>query len=213
MRYLLTAFSCFYIVLVSAQKTTKSFEHKAAISISPIALADVDNGIMLGGEYRFNSRFAVAMDASYIFQSYYLNEPEQVSGFTVRPAFRFYTGRGERNEFIQVQAFYKQVDYQFYGWLDKNLVNNVPSYSQLQDYNFRKEVWGINLMAGFLEPLSLGRFYLDFTGGIGFRVKRQGVTEPNSSIRQQRNVGIYKDKMTTLSLPMNIKLAYALSRR
>jgi Protein of unknown function (DUF3575) len=213
MKFLLTACLSICVLFVSAQNTTKRFDHKAALSISPLALVDVDNGIMLGGEYRFNARYALVMDASYLFQSYYLTAPKDVSGFTVRPALRFYTGKKEGREFFQVQAFYKQVDYTFYGWIDKNIINGVPSYSQLQDYIYNKEVWGVNFMAGYLETFSSGRFYLDLAGGIGLRLKRQGVAEPNSRIQQRRNIGIYKEKMTTFSLPFNIKLAYALNRR
>jgi len=213
MRYILTAAFCFYVLLVAAQKETNRLDHKAAISISPLALADMDNGIMLGGEYRFRPGYALILDASYIFHSYYFAEPREVSGFTVRPAFRFYPGNKMSKEFFQVQGFYKQADYAFYGWLDKNVVNGVPSYSQIQDYTYKKEVWGVNFMVGVLETLNSGRFYLDISGGLGVRFKRQGVSEPNSQMRQRQNMGIYKDKMTTISLPCNVKLAYGLGRR
>lgn len=213
MRYLLTASFCFCVFLVAAQKTATQLADKASISISPLALADVDNGIMLGGEYRFNARYAVVLDASYLFQSYYISRPENVSGFTVRPAFRFYPNRTENNSFVQVQAFYKQVDYRFYGWLDKGLVNNVPTYSQLQNFTYKKDVWGVNFMGGYKESVGAGRFYLELAGGVGIRMKQQGVTEPNSRFREQQSFGIYREKMTTFSLPCNIKLVYAFSRQ
>lgn len=206
MKYILAASFCFFLISASAQKKAQEFDYKIAINISPLAMADVDNGLMLGAEYRFNPRIALLVDASYLFDSYYFSQPKHVSGFTIRPTLRHYTKA--KKVFVQLQGFYKQVDYTLHGWLDKNLVNNVPSYSQLQDFDYRKKVWGINFMGGVLKSISSDRFYLDIAGGLGFRFKEQGVTEPNSRMRQWAVIGDFNDRITTLSLPLSVKLAY-----
>jgi len=210
MKYILAASFCFFLLSAKAQKKAQGFDYKTAINISPLAIADVDNGLMFGAEYRINPRIALLVDASYLFDSYYFSQPKHVSGFTVRPILRHYINNNEKQGFIQIQSFYKQVDYTLHDWVDKNLVDNVPSYSQLQDFNYRKKVWGFNFMGGFLKSLSSDRFFLDFAGGLGFRYKKQGTTEPNTGIRQRRVFDNSSDGVPMLSLPVSIKLAYRL---
>jgi hypothetical protein len=210
MKYILTAVLLVSITLVSAQTISKKQHYKAAITISPIALLDIDNGVMIGGEYRFTSQFTFSLDAAYLFSSYYFSDIKKTKGFNLRPAFRYYLPNKDQNEFVQLQAFYKKVDYTLYGWLDKNVVNNVPSYSQLQEFDYYKDVWGINLMVGQLDLFSTNRFFIDVATGFGVRVKKEGVTELNSRIRPSGwQIGVErKEKQTTISMPLSAKLAY-----
>lgn len=209
MKCILTAVFSTWILLASAQTVTNNLNYKTAINISPIALMDVDNGVMLGGEYRFSQRVALSLDVAYLFSTYYFSQVKKVSGFNVRPAFRYYLNKKKDNEFVQLQGFYKKVDYAMHGWLDKNLVNNVPTYSQLQDFTYHKDVWGFNFMAGQLQPFTSSRFFLDIAAGFGVRFKKEGLSEPNSRMQRQ---GIFnlerREKQTTISIPLSVKLSY-----
>jgi hypothetical protein len=150
------------------------------------------------------------VDADYIFYSNYFQEAKESKGFNVRPAFRCYFGT-RLHEFVQLQAFYKRVNYSMYGWLDKDCVNNISSYSQLQDFTFKKNVTGFNLMIGDIAPLS-DKLYMDIGVGIGVRFKTLNLDEENSCIPRQANTFMnrYEEKATSISLPFSVKLAYIL---
>lgn len=191
-----------------AQKTKRTLKYNASVNISPFALADIDHAVMLGGEFRFKSNLSVLLEGGYIFYSHYYQEAKQSRGFNLRPAFRYYFGK-RLHEFLQLQAFYKHVNYSMYSWLDKDCVNNVSSYSQLQDFTFKKSVTGVNMMVGDIMPLS-DKLYVDIGIGIGVRFKTLKIDEPNACVPPQPEnfINRYSEKATSISLPFSIKLAY-----
>ncbi len=197
-------------VAAGAQEKKTKLSYSKAVNISPFALADIDHGVMVGGEYRFAPRMSASLDLAYIFSTNYYQEAEKTRGFNIRPAFRYYFGK-RQHEFLQLQGFYKYVDYGMHGWVGKDCVNGVPSYNELQDYHFRKSVLGVNIMVGDLLPLS-ERAFVDIGVGLGVRFKEQRITDPRVCIpRQEDNfINRYTEKVTAISLPFSVKFAYML---
>jgi hypothetical protein len=208
MKYLLAAALIAGSLIAGAQSTQRTLNYKTSVNVSPFSLVDIDHGVMVGAEYRFKKNFSVSLDADYIFYSNYYQEAKESKGFNLRPAVRYYFGK-RLHEFLQLQTFYKQVNYSMHGWLGKDCVNDVSSYSQLQDYTFKKTVTGVNLMVGDILPLS-DKLYFDLGIGLGVRYKRLHIDEENSCVPPQPNnlINRFSDKVTSLSLPFSMKLAY-----
>src|SRR5215218_2788993 len=144
------------MVLCSAAQHIRSpFDFKTALSFNPTVLLATDQTAMLGAEHRLNNRLSLVLDAGYIFHSYYFqdNVPNSTSGFTVRPAVKYYGKRNPHTSFL-FQIAYKQVNYKITDWLGKACVAGIPSYEQLQEFTYRKKVLSFNMMAGQLYRLS-----------------------------------------------------------
>jgi hypothetical protein len=197
----------------AAQKTKPPVVYQKAISISPLALADVDHTLMLTGEYRFNNKLALVTDVGYIFASEYIGNTQKTWGFNIRPSIRMYYGKRNKG-YLQGQVFYKLANYTLHDWVGKDCVNGVPSYQQEMDFDYRKKVMGFNLIAGGVLPLSQSHQWLiDLYGGLGFRHKKhQMVNQPNScySIDGGWVFNFYNDEVTTISVPMGVRLTYVL---
>jgi hypothetical protein len=208
MKLFFAAFLLLGTLSVFAQTEKKRLTYTSSANISPFALADVDHGIMAGGEYRFRPNMSASMDAAYIFFTNYYQEAKSTRGFNIRPAFRFYFGK-KQHEFLQLQGFFKHVDYRMYGWVGKECVNDVPSYNELQNYTLRKKVTGFNLMVGDLLPIS-DRMYIDIGVGLGVRFKEQHILTENACIPPQPTnfIDRYNRHVTAMSLPFSVKFAY-----
>jgi hypothetical protein len=188
----------------------RTLNYKTSVNFSPLTLANTDGQLIAGIEHRSGKGWAYAVDAGYIFSTYYLSNVKKVRGFELRPAIRYYHGKYKR-EYGQVQFFYKEVDYQFRDWLGKDVVNGTPSYERLQAFNFRKKVLSVSFMAGETIPLS-NRIFLDVYGGIGARYKEQAITEANSVYEpvEQETPLIYGPKVWSICAPAGVKLSFIL---
>jgi hypothetical protein len=216
--WLLIIFICFHLHSQAQERSffyngkaqKRSLYYRTAINVSPLALVNTDNQLRAGFEYRFSRDWGFAADAGFVFGSYYIDEGTKARGFELRPAMRYYHGKYKR-EYLQVQLFYKMVDYQFHDWLGKDAVNRVPTYERLQDFTYRKKVLSLCFMAGETIPLS-DNLFLDVYGGIGARYKDQGVTEPNSVYMPAEENGrtIYGPHVWNVCVPAGVKLAVIL---
>lgn len=107
---------------------------------------------MVGVGYRFKEKVALAGEAGYIFSSnYVMNNDNKGHGFIIRPGLRFYLNK-RNNLYFQTQVFYKLVDYLVHDSLYRN-INGNRFRAPLDDYIFRKEVWGMNFMIGAVLPI------------------------------------------------------------
>lgn len=185
----------------------KSMLYNTSVNFSPLALGNTDNQIMVGIERRLGNNWAYAVDAGFVFGSYYINKMEGAKGFELRPAIRYYRGRHKR-EYFQAQVFYKMVDYKFHDWLGRDAVNRTPSYEKLQDFTFRKKVWSLSLMAGETIPLS-DNVFIDVYGGIGARYKEQAPTERNAIFFRVEEKGdaVYGPRIWIVCAPVGVKLS------
>jgi Protein of unknown function (DUF3575) len=84
------------------------------IRISPLALLEPEMQLTLGTEWRFNDRFSIGLDASWIFWNYINNTGERnyaaTQGYKIRPEFRYYfKPKNDRvNWFAAFEASYKR---------------------------------------------------------------------------------------------------------
>ena len=173
---------CMQIAL--AQKSKPVEDYQKAIHFSPLALIQVDYTLMAGAEYRPRPNFALIMEAGYIFASSYLNDFENQSpgsGFIIRPSVRWYMGN--RNRFyFQPQIYYKLVTHKQVDWVGRDCVDGVPSYEELTEFKYRRNIWGANATIGRIVPLGRSeKCFVDFYIGLGVKYKKAViVNEPHS---------------------------------
>jgi hypothetical protein len=206
---------------VNAQKMKRSFperlftENNTAISFNPFALAEIDFTALAGYENRLAPKLYLSNEAGYIFASNYIGNDGTSSnngtGFLIRPSLKwFVTDNGKF--YLQPQIFYKQVTHKMHDWLGKAAVNRVPSYEQLQDFKYRRKIYGFNTVAGFVLSLDQHKKgYMDFYFGLGIRNKKTVIAgEPNSVYKNSDGMFADMDNGLFPSIPMGIRIIYAL---
>ncbi len=198
-------------LLSSAAQTTQQVYHfKTAVSFNPTVLAATDNMVMIGGEHRLKKRFALVLDAGYIFDSYlsFQEVIKTTTGFTVRPGVRLYNGRDKRG-YLELNVFYKQVNYKLYDWLGKDCVNGIETYEQLQKFTYRKKTVSFNFLTGRQFRLS-NKLLLDLYGGLGVKIRNQGPAESSSCYRENERRSLLGNRFARhdvlASFPFGVKL-------
>lgn len=196
-------------VRASAQIKVTNLTYTKAVNVSPISLADMDNTAMVGGEYRFKNHLSVLADVGYVFYTSYIEEAKKTRGFNIRPAIRIYYGRSMARYF-QVQAGYKHVNYSVHDWVNKEVVNGVPSYQQQQDFTYRKQVAALSFMIGRMILLGSDDWFADVYMGLGLRYRKLGVAgEEDFSYTLDRGLfGPPQERLISLHLPFNIRIAH-----
>jgi hypothetical protein len=197
-----------------AQYQKDPLNYKTSISWSPLAmiqgsgkLIEGDNTFLVGMEYRITEKVAVVGEAGYIFSSNYTMNDKRASGFIVRPALRMYLNR-RNNFYFQTQFFYKSVDYTYHDSLPRNINGNIFK-APLDDYIFRKGVWGMNFMIGTVLPVG-DNIFLDPYIGFGPRAKYQRwINLENSDYNPINEAWIsHAERVSTISIPFGVKLVY-----
>jgi len=167
---------------------------------------------MFNYEYRLKKKLALVSDVGFIFYSEYMSNASKTIGFTFRPSVRFYLDH--RNSFyLQPQILYKMVVYTIHDWLDKETVNGVPAYQQLQDFKYGKYVVGGNLIIGGVLPIGRKVFF-DLYAGLGLRHKTNRIIgEPKSSYTKTTGLfaDLYTDGITVPSVPAGLKVIYLIN--
>lgn len=208
---------CAFPFFAKAQKAPPFTQVSNAISFNPFALIEVDYTALFGYENKLGPKLFLSNEAGYIFASSYIGSRNgnstTGSGFLLRPSVKWFVSESNRF-YLQPQFFYKQVTHNVYDWLGKDAVNGVASYEQLQDFKYRREIFGFNVVSGFVLPLDQRRKgFIDLYFGIGVRDKKDNVVgEPRSvynipldfSTNSDNNKGILP------SLPMGVRFIYTL---
>lgn len=209
MKHLLSFLCLFSAFTINAQRQRTKLAYTTAVNFSPLALLQTDNTIMLGAEHRLTKRWAVATDLGYSFTSYYYGkEIKNAKGFIIRPTVRYY-GHSLRG-YIQAQPFYKMVNYDMNDWLGKDCVNGVHSYEKLEDFRLRKNVYGINFVAGEVLPVS-DKMFFDLYVGFGLRTRNHRILNRFNSCYDRTDDGFsISDNTWVPSLPIGIRVGYAL---
>lgn len=205
------AFALTCISLCSRAQTRHSvFHFNDAITFNPSVLIATDNTAMLGVERQLPHHLSLALDAGYIFATYYIqnNTLKGTSGFTVRPALKYYNTSGKG--FLQFQVSYKQVNYKLEDWLGKDCVNGTPAYEKFQAFTFRKKDLSFNAMAGELFRFS-NTVFLELYGGLGAKLKHQQPTEASACYQNANGFtfNLLQEETTTINVPMGLKLIVA----
>lgn len=207
---------CLLIPFAGSTQFMKSpLHYKSAVSFSPLALvqgtniAEGDNTFMLGYEYRLKEKIAVVSEVGIVFSSNYAaNYHNKVSGYILRPSFRMYLNR-RNNLYVQTQVFFKSVNYTYHDSLPVN-VNGDISRAPLNDYTFKKDVWGLNFMLGAVLPVWKENIFLEPYIGIGRRTKYQRWTNlKNADYNPISNDWIdHSEHVNTISIPAGIKIVF-----
>jgi len=169
-----------------------------------------DQNISIGGEYRFADHWSAGSDVAYIFASGYLGESKSSHGLILRPFIRYYPENG-RYGFFEAGLHYKYVSYKITDWIEKDVVNGVPSYQEYSTFHYLKNVYEINLKAGTAANLSRNKkFRIEFYGGLGVRFKTQ--KSDNGSYSRTRGWlgSLYNPRYSTLVIPIGMRLVYDL---
>ena len=205
-----------------AQRKKHSFterlfpENKTAISFNPFALAEIDFTALAGYENRLVPKLYLSTEAGYILASNYIGSDGESSnngtGFLIRPSLKWFVA--DNNKFyLQPQIFYKQVTHKMYDWLQKDVVNGVSAYEQLQNFKYRRKIYGLNTVAGFVLPLEQHKKgYIDFYFGLGIRSKKTVIAgEPGSAYQNSSGMFANMDNGVFPSVPMGIRIIYSIN--
>jgi hypothetical protein len=190
-------------------------ENKTAISFNPFALAEIDFTALGGFENRIAPKLYLSNEAGYIFASSYIGADDQSqnqgTGFLIRLSVKWFVANNGKF-YLQPQVFYKQVTHKMHDWLGKSAVNGVSSYEQLQDFKYRRKIYGVNAVAGFALALDQHRNgYIDFYFGLGIRYKKAVIAgEPNSVYQNSSGMFTNMDNGVYPSLPMGIRFIFSI---
>ncbi|MBO9200979.1 MULTISPECIES: DUF3575 domain-containing protein [Niastella] len=220
-----TCFLCLLLLLVTVIGNAQKYKSKTyfgdtgkvKLRMNFLGLADLyDGNVSIGGEIALNKRLSVIMDAGYICYSAYLPRIQKTSGIIFRPGIRLTLGQ-YRNTFIDLQFHYKGVRYTVNGWLDKDVVNNVPTFQEYKKFQIQKRVSGGQITFGGKESITQnGRWYLEFYIGVGLHYREENLyNEPGSEYGNGFSFiipirAITSDKHThvTVAVPAGIRLVY-----
>lgn len=169
-----------------------------------------DQNISFGAEYRFGGNWSAGIDFAYIFRSVYLSQNKSASGYIVRPFVRFYPDK-QRTQFLEAQLHYKFISYKITDWLGRDVSNGVPAYEEYTTFDYRKRVYGINIIAGTQENLTRDKkLKMELYIGLGYRYKKQGPVEGTYSRQRNSVSGFYGPEYSTFVLPLGASLIYDL---
>ncbi len=215
MRNLFLLFFLISSFLVQGQNSGSILDHQRAFSFDLLPLTLIDYTILPGIEFRIKPRLFLTGEAGYIFATDYLRTnsgtESKGSGFILRPALKVFMNN-RTNTYLQIQIFYKQVTHQVYDWLGKEMVNNVASYEQLQNFKYRRKIVGFNVILGAVLPIKLRNSFFDLYAGLGVRKKASLVVgEPTSSYQRIPIIGNSDNANNGVfpSLPAGLRFIYA----
>jgi hypothetical protein len=192
-------------------------EANQAISFNPFALAEIDFTALAGYENKIRNNLFLSNEAGYVFASAYIpgnnSASVRASGFLLRPSVKWFVDKNNKF-YVQPQVFYKQVTHNIHDWLGKDAVNGVSSYEQLQDFRYRRKIFGFNAIAGFVLALDQHRNgYIDLYFGAGVRTKKNTIVREPRSVYQNHSNGFFTgdpDNGVFPSLPIGIRFIFVL---
>ena len=210
--FLFSLLACTFFV--QAQKNQSLPDYGKAFTFNVLSLLPLDYTILPGIEFRIKPKLLLTGEVGYIFASDYLRNDNgserKASGFIIRPALKFFIN--DRNRYyLQTQFFYKQVTHRMYDWLGKEMVDNVASYEQLQNFKYRRKIVGFNVILGTVLPIRLRNSFFDLYAGLGVRKKTAMVVgEPTSTYQRIPIIGNSNNanKGVFPSLPAGIRFIY-----
>ncbi len=148
------------------------------LRVNPLRLIDfIDPSISVGAEYRIKERLALGADISYIYWSNYFENKKGATGFSIRPAIKYYTSQ-EKRVYFETELMYKQNVFKIYDWAGMDCVNGVSSYSELRNFKLKKNTYAIHAKLGRIGMLSKNNAVsIDYYIGIGVRHKSYKLTD------------------------------------
>ncbi len=127
----------------------------------------LDNSITVGAAYMLHSRWSVAADVGYIFNSTRSDEVrnDNTKGLLSKIALRWHYSKSKRS-FVELMGYYKNYSYNNNGWLGMDCTAGVPAYQKWSTYKIRKEIPGAVLKWGYTGQLSKkGKLWYEASAG------------------------------------------------
>lgn len=187
---------------------------KFSLRISPTSLMDiVQPSFTFGCEYFLKNNQAVGIDYSILIDYQTTNNNNDVIephyGFILKPTYKFFFNNSQ-NGFIEFDCFWKKLHTPQTRWLERDVVNGVPTYYELENYTLEKDVLGLNFKVGAKNSFFNNLFFVETYIGVGFRsVYRKIAEHPNEVITVR--TAFFGDAKTTnkywgLSIPLGVRL-------
>lgn len=174
---IISVYSCF------GQKADPLQQHDKLIRLNFTSLFDpLETNLSLGFEYRIKDRTSLSMDVGYVFFNFNLYENAiATSGIILRPAIRYYTDARKRF-FVEGELHIKSVNTTIVDWIDRKVVNNVPTFQEFAEFKVKKNVVGLNFKIGYQARLSRDNsLWLEPYVGLGAKLKSNKLlNEPDS---------------------------------
>lgn len=176
---------CAAMTMAQKKKEKKELQQELVPSLklrfNPLAFAETDPNVMIGGEYRFNDRFSIGMDVAWV----YWSAGEAAQGYKIRPELRYYfTPKTRMSWYAAAEASYKRVSK---STSREECAGPNCAYLQRVEYKDIKSAPGGSLKIGFQQYFSKKqRLYYELFLGIGFKVKHRfekGYTAPSGSMQ------------------------------
>ena len=167
------------------------------IKFHPLGLADpLETNLTLGYERKWHKSWAAGIEFGKILYSRKFTEAIKNRGTLYRPYIRYYVGKN-KNQFLEMEFHYKVANNGMYDFLAKDVVNNIPSYTQLQNFTIRKRAYGMHFKYGLIQNIANHKLFLEENVGFGFRYRKIDLpNEPNSVYR-------VRSGFSTTSIPSN----------
>ncbi len=198
---------------VTAQNGKAPVEYQKAVFVNPLMLIGPDFTLAGGYEFRVKPSAVISLEAGYIMGSGHFDNgtdnSRSATGFIVRPSVKYFVNT-RKNFYLQPQLFYKMVNHKMNDWLGKNCVDDVPTYEERQDFTYRRQAYGFNLIGGVLLP-TRSRLMFDIYFGLGIRHRKVGVVgEPNSCYEPMNMLSLGEDEGTYPNVPLGLRLLFKL---
>lgn len=175
---------CTAMTMAQEKKEKKEVQQEIIPSLklrfNPLALVETDPNVMIGGEYRFNSRFSIGLDLAWV----YWSGGVPARGYKIRPELRYYFNQKTRMSwYAAAEASYKRVSKTA---SREECAGPNCSYWQTVEYKEVKSAPGGSLKIGFQQYFSKKqRLYYEIFLGLGFKVNRRfkNYTPPPGTIQ------------------------------
>ena len=92
----------------------------------------------------------------------------------MRPFVRYYPYNRDKYSFFEAGIHYKHASYQIKDWLDRDVINGVPSYEEYSIFHFLKNAFEFNMKIGTATDLTRDKkLRMEFYIGLGYWFKSQ----------------------------------------
>lgn len=178
----------------------------ARLSVTDL-INPLDNAITVGAAYMLHSRWSVAADVGYIFNSTSNDwvRNNDTKGWLSKIALRWHYSKSKRS-FVELMGYYKSYGYYTNGWLGMDCTSGVPAYQKWTAYKTKKEIPGAVLKWGYTGQLSKkGKLWYEASAGFTLKYATEKlVNQPaNTCILKTSNTRFPLNLLSSLLLEEN----------
>ncbi|HUC81284.1 MAG TPA: hypothetical protein VMR70_10235 [Flavisolibacter sp.] len=207
---------CFLLVTLStltifAQNTVA--EQKNQLKLSPFRMIDfVNPGIELSYERRQSPHASTQLTLGLMNDVFKLMPFTNYNGTRISLEEKFYPQSKTNNQYYSVEAVYLNVRYKANSYFIQDTALMTPEYND--SFRVAKQTFALNFKYGV--QISLQRFVIDFSAGLGLKykaVERMDILDPKAYEQTSRHPNAYdiankEGNYFTLNVPFNIRFGY-----